>query len=253
MHVHVYVSLTTASRRSALLTRTCASTHCIYTYTYSCMCIYIDRSRLRHVAQLRLHVSVLLLSVYIHNHIHTLIVHKHTYIYILTTTYLCFFSLCTYIITYTHSTHTKHTSLVAWVRRGCTRFRITCLLCLEEKYFPPTIGYTGPAWPTYKIKFCTFFLYFVIILMHICRNPRTYVLPTRRVNKQIHIHDSVPVLLLSVYILNHIHTLNTHTHTYTYSRPTHTHIHIHTHECVTSLSRSYTNLCFIAVCVCIYT
>ena len=31
-----------------------------------------------------------------------------------------------------------------------------------------------------NVPFCTIFLNFIIIKMHICRNPRTYVLPTRR-------------------------------------------------------------------------
>ena len=33
-------------------------------------------------------------------------------------------------------------ALVAWVRRGCTRFQTTFLLCLKDTSFPPTIGYS---------------------------------------------------------------------------------------------------------------
>jgi len=43
-----------------------------------------------------------------------------------------------------------HTTLVAWVRRGCTRFQIPCLLCLKEKSFPPTIGHAGRRLPHMK-------------------------------------------------------------------------------------------------------
>ena len=74
----------------------------------------------------------------------------------------------------------KCTPLGAWGRRGCTRFQIPCLLCLNENSFLPAIGYSAVDSPI-EIKICTNFSNFVIIHMHICRNPRTYVEPTRRV------------------------------------------------------------------------
>ena len=76
--------------------------------------------------------------------------------------------------------HCKCTPLGTWGRRGCSRFQIPCLLCLNENSFLPTIGYSAVDSPI-EIKICTNFSNFVIIHMHICRNPRTYVEPTRRV------------------------------------------------------------------------
>ena len=71
--------------------------------------------------------------------------------------------------------HSIPSTLVAWVVRGCIRFQMPCLLCLKEKSFPPTIGYTGRSNAPYNIKIGTNFLDFIIIQIHICRNSRTFV------------------------------------------------------------------------------
>ena len=112
-------------------------------------------------------------------------------------------------------------ALGAQVRRGCTRFQIPCFLCLKEQYFPPTMGISSSRLPNRKFKNCTNFEYFVIIQMHICRNPRTHVLPTRRVQRhsQIHSQRHHTCEQVSQHIsMRHV-----------------THIYIkHTYECVTS-------------------
>ena len=79
-------------------------------------------------------------------------------------------------------------ALVAWFRRGGTRFQITHLLCLKEFWFPPTIGYAGNAGsrlPTQKIKIWTTFANFVIIQLNICQKTWTHDLPTRRVMRHV--------------------------------------------------------------------
>ena len=58
---------------------------------------------------------------------------------------------------------------------ACTRFQISCLLFVKKNKFPLTIGYAGRRRPRYNTEMCTNFLKFLIVQMHICRNPQTYV------------------------------------------------------------------------------
>jgi len=131
---------------------------------------------------------------YMHTYVYTykyfIHIYINIYIYICICIYICIgMYICMYINMYIYVlTLNLLESVYGKLRRNSERVRVlyqisnyTSFMFEIETKFPSGIGCVGRRQPTENIHFCTNFLNYIIIKMHIqgCRKPRTHVLPTR--------------------------------------------------------------------------